>query len=63
MKIVMDKTVRNIIGGLVLASLFGCAQSDPTADLKVELERIRNMEGAPIDPPPEFRVFDSYVYS
>lgn len=42
--------------------LTGCAPSDPTADLRVELERIRNLEGAPIDPPPEFRVFESYVY-
>ena len=51
-----------IAGMLVLAMASGCTSSDPTADLRVELERIRNLEGAPIDPPPEFRVFESYVY-
>jgi type IV pilus assembly protein PilP len=51
-----------LMAGLGMLTIVGCVSSDPTADLRVELERIRNMEGAPIDPPPEFRVFESYVY-
>ena len=52
-----------LIASFGMLTLVGCASSsDPTADLRVELERIRNMEGVPIDPPPEFRVFESYVY-
>jgi len=57
------KNVIRLFASLAVFSIFaGCASSDPTADLRVELERIRNMEGAPIEPPPEFRVFESYVY-
>lgn len=52
----------SLAGLMTLFFLGGCASSDPTADLQVELERIRSLEGAPIDPPPEFRVFESYVY-
>ncbi|HBF07046.1 MAG TPA: pilus assembly protein PilP [Gammaproteobacteria bacterium] len=59
----MKNAFKFIAAGVCLMTFAGCAPSDPTADLRVELERIRNMEGAPIDPPPEFRVFDSYVYS
>jgi len=48
---------------LLGASLaMGCVSSDPTADLQAQLQEINDREGRAIPPPPEFRVFESYVY-
>ncbi len=50
---------------VIILSFFvfsGCASLDPTADLRVELEEIRNLPGAPLKPPPEFRSYTNAIY-
>jgi type IV pilus assembly protein PilP len=45
---------------LVVLALSGCARSD--ADLRAQVEEIKAQRGAPLDPPPVLRTFESFVY-
>jgi len=52
-----------IVSFLLFGLIAGCTPTDATLELANELEEIRKMEGKPIEPPPEFRVFEGYIYS
>ena len=61
----MSLNYRKIMGRLlatsVLVSLVGCS-SDPTADLEVYVEEVKNNQTASIEPLPEFEPYESFTY-
>ncbi|MES2663335.1 MAG: pilus assembly protein PilP [Pseudomonadota bacterium] len=48
---------------IAISSLVGCQETDPLADLKLQLEEIRAQGGSQINPPPEFQFYENFIYS
>ncbi len=64
---VWQRALRGMLGVTVLASatlgLPGCASDNEFADLKKQLEEIRQRPRGAIDPPPEFKAPQTFTYS
>ncbi len=52
--------IRMVALAMAMAALGGCARSD--ADLRQQIEEIKAQRGAPLEPPPVLRTFESFTY-
>jgi type IV pilus assembly protein PilP len=56
----MRSTLLRVVPVLALVVLSGCARGD--ADLRAKVDEIKAQRGAPLEPPPVLRTFESFTY-
>ncbi len=62
MNTLRNEITRSILLAMIAAGLAGCT-TDPTADLTVYVEQVKSQQVSKIDPLPEFRPYESFIYA
>jgi len=53
--------IRSLLIGAAVATLAGCS-SDPTTDLAEYATQVKNQQKSSIEPLPEFKPYESFIY-